>query len=63
VPLRLLARVAPLVLGAVAAALWLHRRQTEQPALRERAGEVPRRFGRGSIDIVTVVDDQLGAAR
>jgi hypothetical protein len=41
VPLRLLARAAPFVLGAVAAGLWLRRRHVERPALRERTGEVP----------------------
>lgn len=37
-PLRLLARAAPLVLGAVAAAIWLRRRQPERPALPMRTG-------------------------
>lgn len=37
-PLRLLARAAPLVLGAVAAAIWLRRRQPERPALPMRSG-------------------------
>jgi hypothetical protein len=70
---RLLARAAPFVLGAVAAGIWLHRRQAERPALRERTGELPppvpparppsRRFVRRPIDIVTIVDDLLGAAR
>jgi hypothetical protein len=32
-PLRLLVRAAPLVLGAVGAALWLRRRPPERPAL------------------------------
>jgi hypothetical protein len=71
---RLLARSAPFVLGAVAAGLWLHYRKPERPQLREVTGElpppvpparrrVPRRFVRRPIDIVTVVDDLLGAAR
>jgi hypothetical protein len=77
---RLLARAAPFVLGAVAAGIWLHRRQAERPALRERTGELPPpvpparpprrfprppsgRFVRRPIDIVTIVDDLLGAAR
>jgi hypothetical protein len=73
VPLRLLARAAPFVLGAVAAGIWLHRRQAERPALREVTGELPppvpprrrpsRRFVRRPVDIVTIVDDLLGAAR
>jgi hypothetical protein len=41
VPLRLLARAAPFVLGAVAAAIWLRRRQAERPALPERTGAAP----------------------
>ena len=75
---RLFARSAPFVLGAVAAGLWLHRRRPERPALREVTGELPppvpparrrfqrpasTRFARGPIDIVTIVDDLLGAAR
>jgi hypothetical protein len=85
-PLRLLARAAPLVLGAVAAAIWLRRRQAQRLALTERAGATPApapppppspprtgrferrptgRFVRAAerrpIDIVTVVDDLLGA--
>jgi hypothetical protein len=68
-PLRLLARAAPFVLGAVAAAIWLRRRTPERPALPMRTGpaEPPAartaRFARPPVDIVTVVDDLLGAAR
>jgi hypothetical protein len=77
VPRRLLARSAPFVLGAVAAGLWLHHRRPERPALREVTGELPppvpparrrfqrpetTRFARRPIDIVTIVDDLLGAA-
>jgi hypothetical protein len=67
-PLRLLARAAPFVLGAVAATLWLRRRQAERPALPVRTGvpaepPAPPRFKRRPVDIVTVVDDLLGAAR
>jgi hypothetical protein len=76
-PLRLLARAAPLVLGAVAAALWLRRRPPERPALPPgdpSPGAPPpaapsaqrARFARAPearvIDIVTVVDDLLGRA-
>jgi hypothetical protein len=64
-PLRLLVRAAPLVLGAVGAALWLRRRPPERPALP--AGDAPDRPlpaptapGAREIDIVTVVDDLLG---
>ena len=71
---RLLARSAPFVLGAVAAGLWLHYRRPERPALREVTGElpppvpparrrIPKRFMRRPVDIVTIVDDLLGAAR
>jgi hypothetical protein len=76
---RLLARAVPLALGAVAAGVWLHRRQVQRPALREVTGELPPevpprrprrpasprfvRMPRRPIDIVTIVDDLLGAAR
>jgi hypothetical protein len=65
-PLRLLARAAPFVLGAVAAAIWLRRRQAARPALPVRTeATVPPapRFERRTVDIVTVVDDLLGAPR
>jgi hypothetical protein len=72
-PRRLLARSAPFVFGAVAAGLWLRYRKPERPQLREVTGELPpplpprrrvaKRFVRRPIDIVTVVDDLLGAAR
>jgi hypothetical protein len=39
--LRPLVRAAPLVLGAVAAGVWLHRRHAQRPALREVSGEMP----------------------
>ena len=72
---RLLARAVPLALGAVAAGIWLHRRQAQRPQLREVTGELPPevpparpaarfvRVPRRPIDIVTIVDDLLGAAR
>jgi hypothetical protein len=63
-PLRLIARVTPLVLGAVAAAIWLRRRQPERPALPMRSEPVPAsRVEHTTVDIVTVVDDLLGTAR
>jgi hypothetical protein len=65
-PLRLLARAAPFLLGAVAAATWLRSRRPERPALPVRTGPVDRsngRVGRTPVDIVTVVDDLLGARR
>ena len=40
-PLRLLARAAPLVLGAVAAAIWLRRRPPVRPALPAAATPAP----------------------
>jgi hypothetical protein len=64
-----------LALGAVAAGIWLHRRQAQRPQLREVTGELPPevpparpaarfvRVPRRPIDIVTIVDDLLGAAR
>ena len=71
---RLLARSAPFVLGAVAAGVWLRYRKPDRPQLRQVTGElpppvpparrrVPTRFVRRPIDIVTIVDDLLGAAR
>jgi hypothetical protein len=78
---RLLARAVPLALGAVAAGVWLHRRQAQRPQLREVTGELPprvppvrppeprfvraarARIPRRPIDIVTIVDDLLGATR
>ena len=74
-PLRLLARAALLLLGAVAAAMWLRSRRPERPALPVSTGPgvppVPGapaaapldRFERTPVDIVTVVDDLLGAPR
>jgi hypothetical protein len=62
--LRLLVRAAPFVLGAVAAALWLRRRQPEPAALPVRSESAPAgRLEDPPVDIVTVVDDLLGAAR
>ena len=77
-PLRLLARAAPLVLAAVAAAIWLRRRRRERPALpsavpplaaprapapARRSSNVKHGSERRSVDIVTVVDDLLGTPR
>ena len=68
--LHLLARAAPFLLGAVAAAIWLRRRRPERPALPARTGAAPPslpvrtgRFERRPVDIVAVVDDLLSAAR
>lgn len=68
--LRVIARVGPLVLGGLAAAIWLRRREPELPALPP--GDPPpqppsTRFVRAApeprVDIVTVVDDLLGNPR
>jgi hypothetical protein len=63
--LRLLVRATPFLLGAVAAAIWLRRQRPERPALPAPAPAPtpPTRFERAPVDIVTVVDDLLGAAR
>jgi hypothetical protein len=61
-PLRLLLRASPFLLGALAAALWLRRGTIERPRLEPpRAPE--RRPEREPIDIVTVVDDLLVLGR
>jgi hypothetical protein len=74
--LRLLLRLAPLV-GALAAAVWLRRRQLERmrlpapsplPEIEPPARTAPprtasERFDRQPIDIVTVVDDLLQTGR
>jgi hypothetical protein len=72
--LRLLLRFAPLLIGALAAAVWLERRRRGQaqlpapppaPELEPVAAARTRRFEREPapepIDIVTVVDDLLTA--
>jgi hypothetical protein len=62
------------VIGAVAAGVLLHqRRRLERPALREVTGEQPplvppeppgrEPIVRRAVDIVTIVDDLLGAVR
>ena len=61
--LRLLARAAPFVLGAVAAAVWRRRRRPEGPAPPAKTGRVEHSSERPPVDILTVVDDLLGAAR
>jgi hypothetical protein len=60
--LRLLLRIAPFLVGAIAAAVWLQRR-APQPALV--APPEPPRLEESyePIDIVTVVDDLLAAGR
>jgi hypothetical protein len=62
--LRLLLRMAPFLVGAIAAAVWLQRRAPRRAALSAAPAppqlEPPRRE---PIDIVTVVDDLLAAGR
>jgi hypothetical protein len=65
--LRLLLRVAPFLVGVLAASVWLRRRQAARrplPAAREVPQIEPaRRPEHEPIDIVTVVDDLLLAGR
>jgi len=53
--LRLLLRMAPFLVGALAAGMWLQRRRPEPPALAPRPPLA-------QIDIVSVVDDLLDVA-
>jgi hypothetical protein len=67
--IRLLLRMAPFLVGAVAAAVWLRRMQPQRPQLEppkaplERSAPPTGRFEREPIDIVTIVDDLLDAGR
>jgi hypothetical protein len=70
--LRLLLRLAPLLVGALAAAVWLERRRrgqvqlvAPQPAPEIEPVPAPQtgRFEREPIDIVTIVDDLLAIGR
>jgi hypothetical protein len=54
--LRLLLRMAPFLVGALAAGVWLQRRRPQPVALAPPPA-VPQ------LDIVTVVDDLLNATR
>jgi uncharacterized membrane protein len=60
--LSVLLRLAPFLVGAIAAAVWL-RRRAPQPALvaPPTAPQLEKRYE--PIDIVTVVDDLLAAGR
>jgi len=61
--LRLLLRMAPFLVGAIAAAVWLQRRAPQRLALTA-APEPPQLETRYEpVDIVTVVDDLLAAGR
>jgi hypothetical protein len=61
--LRMLLRIAPLVVGLVAVRFWLRRREAGRRALAAAAESAQTgpagRFQRQPIDIVTVVDDLL----
>jgi hypothetical protein len=70
--LRLLPRLAPLLIGALAAAVWLERRRRAQgqlvaaepaPALEPVAAPREREPAPEPIDIVTIVDDLLTVGR
>lgn len=74
--LRMLLRIAPFLIGALAAAVWLERRRRERaqlpapppvPVLEPVEATRTRRFERERapepIDIVTVVDDLLTVGR
>jgi hypothetical protein len=74
--LRLLLRIAPFLIGALAAAVWLERRRRVQaqlpapppapelePAKETRTGRFDREPVPEPIDIVTVVDDLLSVGR
>jgi hypothetical protein len=74
--LRLLLRFAPLLIGALAAAVWLERRRRGQaqlpapppapelePVAATRTGRFERAPAPEPIDIVTVVDDLLTVGR
>jgi hypothetical protein len=54
--LRLLLRMAPFLVGALAAGVWLQRRRPQPPALAPPPAV-------RQIDIVSVVDDLLNVAR
>jgi hypothetical protein len=60
--LRLLLRMAPFLVGVIAAAVWLQRRAPQRVAIAAPPAppQLERRYE--PIDIVTVVDDLLGAA-
>jgi hypothetical protein len=65
--LRLLLRMAPFLVGAIAAAVWLQRRASQRVALAAPPAppqlEPPPEPQYEPIDIVTVVDDLLAAGR
>ena len=61
--LRLLLRMAPFLVGAIAAAVWLQRRAPQRAALAAPPAPPQLEPRYEPIDIVTVVDDLLAAGR
>jgi hypothetical protein len=61
--LRLLLRMAPFLVGAIAAAVWLRRRAPQRVALAPPPAPPQLEPRYEPIDIVTVVDDLLAAGR
>jgi len=61
--LRRLLRIAPFIVGAIAAALWLQRRVPQRLALPAPAAPRQLEARYEPVDIVTVVDDLLAAGR
>jgi hypothetical protein len=61
--LRLLLRMAPFLVGAIAAAVWLQRRVPQRVALAAPPAPPQLEPRHEPIDIVTVVDDLLAAGR
>jgi hypothetical protein len=61
--LRLLLRMAPFLVGAIAAAVWLQRRANQRVALAAAPAPPQLEPRYEPIDIVTVVDDLLAAGR
>jgi hypothetical protein len=61
--LRLLLRMAPFLVGALAAAVWLQRRAPQRAELAAPPAPPQLAATYEPIDIVTVVDDLLDVAR
>jgi hypothetical protein len=61
--LRLLLRMAPFLVGAIAAAVWLRHRAPQRVALPAPPPRPQLEPRYEPIDIVTVVDDLLAAGR
>jgi hypothetical protein len=61
--LRLLLRIAPFLVGAIAAAVWLQRRAPQPMALAAPPAPPQLEPAYEPVDIVTVVDDLLAAGR